>query len=407
MMRWEKMKRYLVLLLACLSFASICSLCTSAAENDIIKNNQSGIPDKGLYRAVQDALGKKRNQTFTQEEAKSLKKLEIPFRYKIGIKSLKGIEYLSNLETLNISGYKLKSLKGIEKLPKLKILWAEGNNLKDLKSISKAKSLRSICVESNKLKSLKGIENLTNLRAVCVSYNQLTSLKELKNLKNLIEIEAHENRLKNLAGLEKLNELVRLEVSHNQIKELKPIKKLRKLGTLDVSYNQIKSLEGLKCTSSLYNLDASFNKIKKLPNLSKNEEIKYGSCRVILNCLDEEEIRSKLPKRFFREGKGRRRWLKKQLYYQNVADTIEFTIPVDGKIGKDTTKIVGKAHPRAGIYLVNQAKNAFIEANTDENGIFTMDGLDFSTWVGDTVYFEYTDYDLSEAVQFPHFVIAQ
>lgn len=68
---------------------------------------------------------------------------------------------------------------------------------------------------------------------------------------------------------------------------------------------------------------------------------------------------------------------------------------------------MGKAHPRAGIYLVNQAKNAFIEAETDENGMFTMDGLDFSTWVGDTVHLGYTDYGLSEAVQSLEFIISQ
>lgn len=406
-MKKNVLQKGFMALLSCLCLFFAFSLCTYAAGNDVIKNDQSGIPDKGLYRAVQDALGKKRNQTFTEKEAKSIKMLHIPYRYKIGIKSLKGIEYLSNLESLDISGYKLKSLKGIEKLPKLTALWAEGNNLKNLKSISKAENLESICVESNRLKSLEGIESLTKLKSVCVKDNQLTSLKELKHLNNLIAIEANENKITTLAGLGNLKNLIRLEVSYNQIKGLRPIEKLRKIEYLDVSYNQIKSLEGLKCTSSIYNLDASFNKIKKLPNLRKNEEMKYGSCSVIFNCLDEEEIRSKLPKWFFRKGKGRKRWLKRQLYYQNVADTIELIVPADGKISKDTTKIVGKGHRKASIYLFNRAKNVSIKAKADENGIFTMDGLDLSTWAGDAVHFEYTDYDLSEAVQFSDFIVAQ
>lgn len=408
MLSWRRFKRYLVLLLTCLSFACVCSLCAYAANSDVIKNNQTGIPDKGLYRAVQDALGKKRNQTFTEKEAASLKKLEIPFRYKIGIKSLKGIEYLCNLERLDISGYQLKSLKGIEKLPKLTSLAAEGNNLKNLTSISKAKSLQSICVESNKLKSLKGIENLTNLTFVCVSNNQLDSLKELKNLKKLKAIEANENELTNLTGLGNLRELERLEVSHNQIKSLKGIKNLRKIESLDISYNQVKSLGGLRCLSNLRNLDAGNNQLKKLPNLRNNKKMSsIYSCNVEVNCLDEDEIRSKLPKKLFRKGKARKLWLRDQLYYQNVPNKVEFIIPAGGKISKDTTKIVGKAHRNAEIFLHNRTKDLWIGPVTiDKNGIFTMDDLDLSTWAGDTVRFWYDEPEL-DGVQFPDFIIAQ
>ena len=82
-------------------------------------------------------------------------------------------------------------------------------------------------------------------------------------------------------------------------------------------------------------------------------------------------------------------------------------IPADGKISKDTTKIVGKAHRNASILLENTTKNLWIGPVTaDENGVFTMAELDLSAWAGDTARFRYEESELDE-MQFPEFTIQQ
>lgn len=401
MLKRKSFKRFFVVLLASVSLFSAYSLCAFAAGNGIIKNDQSGIPDKGLYRAVLDELGKKRNQTFTEEEAQSIKKLEIPYRYKIGIKSLKGIEYLSNLERLDISGYKLKNLRGIEKLPKLTFLVAAGNNLSNLKSISKAKSLEGICIESNKLTSLKGIEKLTNLEYICVKDNRLKSLKELKNLKKVDYLEADQNRLTNLKGLESLKKLSYLDVSCNRLESIKELEKLQKIKRLYVRNNNLKNLKGLKHTKNLKNLDISYNQITKLPNLKKNQELNFAVCVLKFNCLQGEEIRSKLPERFFAKGKRRKTWLEEQLYYQNIKEGMDFIAPADGRITKDTTQIIGRVHKEAEIQLRNITKDISLDpVKADENGVFVMDRLDLREWAGDQIAFEYTG-DISNVISLP------
>lgn len=401
MLKKKRLKKLCIVLLACLCAFSGYSLSVFAAGNDVIKNNQKGIPDKGLYRAVQDALGKKRNQTFTEEEAASLKKLEIPFRYKVGIKSLKGIEYLSNLERLDISGYGLKSLKGIEKLPKLTSLVAEDNNLKDLRSVSKAKNLIGLHVGGNKLKSLKGIEGLRKLEYLGIQNNMLTTLKGLKNLTQLKQLEAKENKLTYLKGVEGLKRLDYIDVRCNNIKSLKAIKRLRKITYLDVSYNELDSLEGLNCINSIKSLYASHNNLKRIPNLTKNQKIKVGSCNIEFNYLKEEEIRNKLPKRFFRKGKEREYYIGRQLYYQNIKEGMDFIAPADGRITKDTTQIIGRVHKEAEIQLRNITKDISLDpVKADENGVFVMDRLDLREWAGDQIAFEYTG-DISNVISLP------
>lgn len=400
-MKRKSRRKIWITLLACLCLLSAHAMCTFAAEDDVIQNNASGIPDKGLYRAIQDKLGKKRNQTFTEKEAQSITVLEIGYRYKIGIKTLKGIEHLSNLKTLDVSGYQLKSLKGIEKLPKLTSLVAEGNKLTNLKSISKAKNLVSLCLERNRLKSLSGIESLKKLKYICVRENKLTSLKGIKNLKNLRRLEADNNKLTSLKGLEKLKQLNDLQVSGNQIKSLKAIQKLKKIKYLNVSNNKLTSLSGLTCTKTLKNLDASYNQITRLPDMKKNKELSILGCKLQFNRLSEEEIRSKLPEKLFRKGQERERWLERQLYFQNIMDTMEFIMPADGIVKKDTTKIVGKIHREADVRLANVTKGIVLESvQADENGVFTMDHLDLQSWAGDQITFYMSD-DFEGVVNLP------
>ena len=94
-----------------------------AKGSDIIPNDKTGIPDKGLYQAVLKALNKK-SGVFTKSEAARIKTLDAENfkKERADIKSLKGIGNLKELTSLSVSYNKLTNLKGIEELTKLKDL---------------------------------------------------------------------------------------------------------------------------------------------------------------------------------------------------------------------------------------------------------------------------------------------
>lgn len=102
---------------------------TVVLASDVIENNNSGIPDKGLYQAILNILNKKSNQKFTKREAEKIKVLDASFS---NVKSLKGIGYLKNLESLGIQGNHLKNLKGIQNL---KNFFAYSNQIKSIKQL--------------------------------------------------------------------------------------------------------------------------------------------------------------------------------------------------------------------------------------------------------------------------------
>jgi len=153
-----------------------------AAGSDIIHNNETGIPDKGLYKAILRELGKNKNGKFTKDEAAGIIKLNASNhdnKY-INIKTIKGIENLTGLTQLYIDGNELTRLTGIENLTNLTCLSVSYNKLKNLYEIRNLNKLEELSVNSNKLTSLTGVENLTELSVLVASKNKLTNIPNLK-----------------------------------------------------------------------------------------------------------------------------------------------------------------------------------------------------------------------------------
>ena len=162
-----------------------------AAGSDVILNDNTGIPDKALYKAVLKALNKK-SGTFTKAEAETVISLwaQKESDMQPDIKMLNGIGNLPNLELLYVQGNTLTNLSGIEELKKLRSLYVGDNKLTDISGIEKLTQLESLDLTDNKLSSLKGIENLTELSSLTAGGNKL---KTLPDLTKLTQLEGHDS----------------------------------------------------------------------------------------------------------------------------------------------------------------------------------------------------------------------
>jgi len=175
----------------------------AADTSDIIKNDETGIPDKQLYQAILETLGKDKNSVFTKREAESIDWLQV----RDGVASLKGIGYLCNLKQLDMEGHGLTTLADVEELSNLESLRVDSGRLKTLEGIETMSSLRYLSVIDNKLTNLKGIENMTNLEWLLVSENDLKNLNEVKSLTNLVCLSVWGCNLKQLPDLTEFHKL--------------------------------------------------------------------------------------------------------------------------------------------------------------------------------------------------------
>lgn len=148
-----------------------------------------------------------------------------------GLISLRGLDHLTNLEDLDVSG----------------------NNLIDLAFCPKF--IKKLNCANNLLTSLDGCPvSVTHLRC---SRNKIVSLLGLSECKSLVNIGCSQNHMKTLIGCpDSVKELVS---AYNFIESFLGLPKV--MSKLYISYNQIKSMKNCPITS---NLDCSCNLITSL-----------------------------------------------------------------------------------------------------------------------------------------------
>ncbi len=184
----------MVLLILLGSLPSYRDLFVSAAGSDVIRNDETGIPDKALYQVILKALGKKPDSTFTEEEAQK-------------------VSWLS--QDINTSGdldrkeeEKIVSLQGIEKLTNLTVFMPGRNNITDLKPLGSLEKLNSLNLRySSCITSIEGLRNLTQLEGLTLP-NTVTDLSPIEGMTKLTSLEASNANISILPDLTKHTELM-------------------------------------------------------------------------------------------------------------------------------------------------------------------------------------------------------
>jgi len=160
--------------------------------------------------------------------------------------------YLStenNTVTLNLNNkdiYDLSDVFGLEFLTNLEDLDLGSNQISDLTCLKNLINLRRLNLSSNQIEHLSEISNLSNLQELNLGSNKINNLKSLKNLSNLLSLDLSRNYISNLIGIEKLTNLRTLVLNENSIKDLNKLGALENLVSLDFASNKVNKLEQLK-----------------------------------------------------------------------------------------------------------------------------------------------------------------
>ena len=124
---------------------------------------------------------------------------------------------LEKVWNLDLGRNELTSVpKGLEKLTQLTLLVLSGNQLTNVKGLEKLTQLNNLLLHENKLTDVKGLgEELMQLKTLELSLNQLTNVKGLEKLTQLEELGLSGNQLTDVKGLEKLTQLRFLGLKNN------------------------------------------------------------------------------------------------------------------------------------------------------------------------------------------------
>lgn len=154
---------------------------SSGTEDDIIQNDDTGVPDKTLYEALLEQADDG-DGLLTKGELDRLKKLDVQNKT---ISSLEGIQYCTNLKWLILCNDQISDISPLAGMHNLESLWLDGNNITDISALSGLVNLSVLKVSNNNISDIKAVSDLINLTSLDVSGNKIVNLPDLTGLTQL------------------------------------------------------------------------------------------------------------------------------------------------------------------------------------------------------------------------------
>jgi hypothetical protein len=201
-------------------------------------NTPHYFPDHVFRRHVEMYMGVQHDETFSRMDVEKASDI---FTSRAGqnsvIRSIKGLEYLTQVEFLSLKNHLINDLD-LSKNIRLRLLECTGSNIKIL-DLSELFELNELYCPNNKLTKIV-LPNQTKLRIIDVCENQLTEL-DLRNSPELNILRLSGNSLKTL-NVSNNQDLVEIFASDNMITSV-TLHDMPRLETVHLEYNPLQSFQ--------------------------------------------------------------------------------------------------------------------------------------------------------------------
>lgn len=267
------------------------------------EQKSSIVEDPALETGLKLILDKPVDASLTPSDLQQLTVVDLS---NMGIQSLAGLEYATNLTHLRLYGNELSDLTPVAHLTKLREIDVRNNYITSIDALGELHNLGRLYISNNSvtsiavvrafprlhtffasgngITSIAPLEHAHDLKRVEVANNQLTDLSPISGLTKLQSLNVANNRIGSSGSLSELPEsLLQLNVAGNDIVDAEPLAHLTKLRSLDVSDNRIERIEAFGALNSLKELNAESNQIydlRPLAALKKLQSLKLADNRI-------------------------------------------------------------------------------------------------------------------------------
>ncbi|KHD35198.1 hypothetical protein NL50_14025 [Clostridium acetobutylicum] len=210
--------------------------CTVTVNQRVNTNpNEVTFADKNLDSAVRAVLNKPTG-TLYKSDVLQIQSIDLTGK---GLRSLNGIENLTNLQTLYLANNYIIDIAPLKNLTNLNTLVLDDNSVSDLSPLSSLNNLKSLSLPQNNFSDITPLKNLINLNHLDFSYNNVIDIAPLKNLTNLVTLLASYNNINDISVITNVGKLQILGLNSNKINNLTPLNTLTNLNTLYISNNLV------------------------------------------------------------------------------------------------------------------------------------------------------------------------
>ena len=234
------------------------------------------IPDPNLRAAIAEVLGKAPDAPITAEEMATLTNITI--RYK-EVEDLQGLQFATNLETLQLDTLSTSDLSSLAGLEKLRWFGSSNTPISDLSSLTRLPGLTGVHLSGPNISDISPLAEIPGLTSVRIAGDNVSDYSPLAGLPELgiLAINGRGNMsdlspLASLAGLAGLAELrVSLYLTNNNISDISPLSALTELTKFNILYldnNDISDISPLAELTQLFALGLDHNNISDVSPLA-------------------------------------------------------------------------------------------------------------------------------------------
>lgn len=180
------------------------------------------------------------------------------------IREIEGLEKLTNLNELYLSGNKISDIQELEHLTKLKVLDLSSNNITQMQYLDTLSNLNQLYLNNNEISNINGLDNLIKLDFLHLDSNNIAKIEGLNYNKNLHTLYLSHNHITEITNLSSLTNLFFLALNYNKIKKIKGLENLINLRVLRLNDNKLTQIDGLSNLNKLKTLNLANNKITKI-----------------------------------------------------------------------------------------------------------------------------------------------
>ncbi len=199
----------------------------------------------------------------------------------MGISDLTGLEYATNLVSLNLGEFfyyrewppelrtnQIQDISPLSGLTRLKSLNLSNNQITDISALSGLTALETLALYDNQITDISALSGLSNLTSLDLEHNQITDITPLSGLTNLKSLELSSNPIAGTSALSTLTGLESLTLSRVGLTTIPALTDLPNLTFLDLVGNQITDISGLSGMSAIETVTLFGNRITNIPSLS-------------------------------------------------------------------------------------------------------------------------------------------
>lgn len=189
-------------------------ICAAVFVSSAVAEEPVEFEDANLKAAVEEALW------VSDPTASDMLGLTYLYATSLGIRSLTGLEYAKNLQTLYVRWNELSSLSALSELTNLTYLDAHGNhNISDLSPLAGLTKLETLTLRINRISNISALVDLTHLKALDLRWNDISDISVLSGLTRLETCHLQWNDITDISALAQLTALVSLDLRGNPLNQ--------------------------------------------------------------------------------------------------------------------------------------------------------------------------------------------